>query len=186
VDFDPSISWVALEKRLAETESPRQRALLETVIAHTRAETALDVPGLMATLVDEPAYHFWGPAGDTGPKGRDGVEQYYRAFAASGAAMLESNKERIVVDDHSVCHEGVITTLASGRIAKARGYNVDDEQAHYLLRMRAVILWSFDDDAKAFGEDSYVAIQPDDFVKVDRAELPQAYLDYLASIGQAP
>jgi hypothetical protein len=59
MEFDPSIGWKALEKRLVEIESPRQRAVLQTVIDHTKAEAALDVAGLMATLVDEPAYHFW-------------------------------------------------------------------------------------------------------------------------------
>ena len=58
------------------------------------------------------------------------MRKYYEDFVASGAAVLTSVKERIVVDDDSVTHEGVISTLGTGTIAKARGYNnIDDESA---------------------------------------------------------
>jgi hypothetical protein len=185
IDFDQSTSWQALEARLAATDNPRHRKLLETVIAHTKAEAACDVDGLMRTLVAEPAYHFWGPRGDTGPKGYDGVRSYYEAYAASGAAILQSKKERIVVDDTSVAHEGIISTMLPGKLARARGYDVDEDDAHYLVHMRAAILWSFDDDGLAFGEDSYTTIEPQNFEKVDRADLPQVYVAYLEELGIA-
>ena len=123
ITFDQSIGWQALEERLAVTESPRQRQLIETVIAHAKAEADFDLDGLMKTLVAEPNYHFWREGRDHGPKGYDGVRKYYEDFVASGAAVLTSLKERIVVDDHSITHEGIISTLGSGKIAKARGYN---------------------------------------------------------------
>jgi hypothetical protein len=181
--FDQSLGWKALEARLAKTENPRHRKLIETVIAHAKAESVGDIDGLMKTLIAEPKYHFWGRGKDTGPKGHDGVRRYYEEYIQSGAAILSSPKERIIVDDDSICHEGVISTLASGRIAKARGYNIDDESAHYVLRMRSTILWSFDENGLAFGEDSYTTIDPDAFDKVDRSELPPVYVDYLTSIG---
>ena len=183
IDFDQTLGWKALEERLAATESPRQRKLIETVIAHAKAEAVGDLEGLMNTLVAEPAYHFWRAGQDHGPKGYDGVRRYYEDYVKSGAAILQSPKERIVVDDRSICHEGVISTLVSGQIAKARGYNIDEDTAHYLVRMRTTILWSFDDEGRAFGEDSYSSIDPDAFVKVARSELPQVYVDYLTSIG---
>jgi hypothetical protein len=183
IDFDRSLGWRALEERLAVTDSPRQRTLIETVIAHAKAEADFDLDGLMATLVADPQYHFWVQGVDRGPKGAGGVREYYKAFVAGGGAILSSPKERIIVDDNSLCTEGTITTLASGRIAKARGYHVDDESAHYLLGMRSTILWSFDSDGRAFGEDSYSSIDPDDFEKVERAELPDFYVGYLESIG---
>jgi hypothetical protein len=183
IDFDRSLGWKALVERLAVTDSPRQRTLIETVIAHAKAEADFDLDGLMATLVADPQYHFWVQGVDRGPKGAGGVREYYKAFVAGGGAVLSSPKERIIVDDNSLCTEGTITTLASGRIAKARGYHVDDESAHYLLGMRSTILWSFDADGRAFGEDSYSSIDPDDFEKVERAELPDFYVGYLESIG---
>jgi hypothetical protein len=182
--FDQSRIWADLEARLARTENPRHRQLLETVIAHGKAEAALDVDGLMATLVPEPQYHFWIGGRDLGPKGYDGVRAYYEAFATSGGAVFESPKERIVVDDDTIAHEGVISNLVPGSVAKSRGYNVPSEDSHYLVRFRNVVFWSFDAEGLALGEDSYTAIDPDDFERVDDADLPPVYLDYLAAIGK--
>lgn len=183
IDFDRSLGWKALEERLAVTESPRQRAILQTVIDHSKAEADFDLDGLMATLVDDPQYHFWSGGRDRGPKGYAAVRRYYEAFVSSGGAVICSPKERVIVDDDSICTESTLTTLASGRIAKARGYNVDDESAHYLLPMRNTVLWSFAPDGRAFGEDAYSMFDPDQFTKVDVSELPDFYVDYLASIG---
>ena len=187
IDFDQSIGWAALEERLANTESPRQRRLIETVIAHAKAEAEFDLDGLMKTLVPEPEYHFWREGRDFGPKGYDGVRKYYDDFVASGAAVLTSRKDRIVVDDNSITHEGVISTLGTGKIAKARGYrNIDDESAHYLMRARVNILWSFDEEGLAYGEDSYGSSNPDDAEKIALEDLPPVYLDYLAMLGREP
>jgi hypothetical protein len=187
ITFDQSIGWQALEERLAVTESPRQRKLIETVIAHAKAEAEFDLDGLMKTLVAEPEYHFWRDGRDVGPKGYDGVRNYYKDFVASGAAVLTSRKDRIVVDDHSITHEGIISTLGTGKIAKARGYNnIDNENAHYLMRARTNILWSFDEDGLAYGEDSYGSSNPDDVDKIAIEDLPQVYVYYLAMLGRKP
>jgi hypothetical protein len=183
LDFDQARGWEALEQRLAATDNPRHRALLSTVIEHAKAEAVGDVETLMKTLIADPAYHFWGPKGDIGPKGYDGVRQYYDAFVASGAAILQSVKERIIVDDWSICHEGTLSTILPWQLAKARGYAITDESGHYLVRARVCILWSFDDEARAFGEDSYSATRPDDFERIPDDELPSFYTDYLQSIG---
>jgi len=111
LEFDQSRIWTDLEARLARTENPRHRKLLETVITHGKAEAALDVDGLMATLVPDPRYHFWNNGKDRGPKGYDGVRAYYEAFAKGGGAVFESPKERICVDDRMIVHEGVMRNL---------------------------------------------------------------------------
>jgi hypothetical protein len=46
-----------------------------------------------------------------------------------------------------------------------------------------VILWEFDDEGRAIGEDSYSSVDPDAFERVDDADLPPVYVDYLRSIG---
>jgi hypothetical protein len=183
LDFDQSVGWTALEARLAATDSERHRVVIQTVIDHAKAEAVGDIDGLMKTLVAEPQYHFWGPRGDTGPKGYEGVRRYYEDYVKSGAAILSSVKERVAVDDRTICHEGTISTLASWKIARQRAYSIPRDDGHYLLRMRTVILWSFDDDGRAYGEDSYTAYGPDDYERVEVAELPPVYVDYLRSIG---
>lgn len=187
MNIDQTLLWQALEERLAKTTNPRHRTMLEVVIEHSKAEAARSVDRLMATLVDDPQYHFWVRGRDVGPKGRDGVRTYYENFVADGGAVFESPKERIVVDDHNVVSEAEVRNLVSGRIAKRRGYNVPDDSGHYLVRFRNVVFFRFDDDpTRAIGEDSYTAMDPDAFERVDDGDLPQVYLDYLEEIGAAP
>jgi hypothetical protein len=183
IEFDRALGWKALEERLAATTNERHRTIIRTVINHSKAEAAFDLDGLMATLVDEPQYHFWSGGKDRGPKGYTAVRKYYEDYVKSGGAVICSPKDRIIVDDDSICTESTLTTLASGRIAKARGYNVDDESAHYLLPMKNTVLWSFDVDGRAFGEDAYSMFDPDSFEKVETSQLPDFYVEYLASIG---
>jgi hypothetical protein len=181
--FDQSLGWLALEERQARTASARQRLLLQTVIDHVKAEVGLSVDGLMDTLVAEPRYRFWVGGRDVGPKGYDEVRAYYENFVADGGAILESVKERIVVDDDTISHEGEIRNLVSGTIAKRRGYSVPDESGHYLVRFRNVVWWSFDDAGKALGEDSYSALDLEAWEHVADDELPSCYLRYLEMIG---
>ena len=183
MDFDQSTIWRALEERRARTENPRHRQLLSVVIAHGKAEAARDLDGLMATLVADPQYHFWSNGKDHGPKGYDAVRNYYAAFVMSGGAVFESPKERIVVDDDTISHEGTLSTLVSGTIAKARGYKVPDESGHYVVRIRNVVYWSFNEEGLALGEDAYSQMDPDDFERVANDKLPRVYLDYLDEIG---
>lgn len=182
--FDQSVGWRALEERLERTRSPRQRQLLQTVIDHVKAEVALDVDGLMNTLVAEPRYHFWIGGRDLGPKGAAAVRAYYENFVADGGAVFESIKERIVVDDETISHEGQMRNLVSGAIAKRRGYTIPDETGHYLVLFRNVVWWSFDAAGKALGEDSYTTMHPDDWTRIPDEELPSCYLDYLDRIGR--
>jgi len=183
LDFDQSVSWKALEERRDRTGSPRQRQLLQVVIDHVKAEVARSLDGLMATLVAEPNYHFWIDGKDLGPKGYDGVRSYYEAFVLGGGAVFESIKERIVVDDDTISHEGPVRNLVSGAIAKARGYTVPDDTGHYLVTFRNVVWWSFDESGLALGEDSYTTKDPDDWTRIADEALPQCYVDYLAEIG---
>src|ERR671939_653320 len=114
LDFDPARGWAALEEKCSRTESPRHRQLLQVVIDHVKAEVDRSLDGLMATLVADPQYHFWVRGKDVGPKGYDAVRSYYEAFVLGGGAVFESIKERIVVDDHTVTHEGPTRNLVSG------------------------------------------------------------------------
>ena len=183
LDFDQSVTWQVLEKRIAETDSARQRAIMQTVLAHMKAEADADLDGLMNTLVADPQYHTWTAAGDTGPKGYDAVRKFYADFIAGGGAILVSPIDRLVVDDDSLVNEATMTTLGSWRVARSRGYAIPEDRGHYALRMRIVNLWTFDENTLAYGEDAFVAIDPSDFDHLADDELPKVYIDYLRSIG---
>jgi hypothetical protein len=186
VDIDQSITWRALEARLATTTNPRHRQMLQTVIDHAKFESAGDVDGLMSTLNADPQYHFWSGGKDWGPKGRDGVRQYYEGFVASGAGFFESEKTRIVVDDDSVVTESFMRQLVPGSVAIARGYKVPDPDAHYIVYARTVILWPFNEAGELIGEDSYGGNDTSVFELVPDDELPADYVAMLEMIGLVP
>jgi hypothetical protein len=186
MSFDQAKMWQALEDRLAVTENPRHRQMLQTVIDHAKAEAARDLDRMMATLVDDPQMHNWSNGRDHGPKGLKAVTEYYRNFCTSGGAVFESPKDRVVVDDHNIATEANVTNFVSGKIAKARGYTVPDESGHYAVRFRNVIFFAFGEDpTRALSEDSNTSFDPDAWERVADADLPQQYLDYLAELSVA-
>jgi len=183
VTFDQAKMWQALEERLVATENPRHRQMLGVVIEHAKAEADRSVDRLMATLTDDPQYHFWVRGRDVGPKGFDAVRQYYEYFAAGGGAVFESPKDRVVVDDHHVVSEAEVLNYVPGRVAKARGYSVPDDSGHYLVRFRNVVFFEFaEDPTHALCEDSYTQIDPDAWERVSDDDLPNVYVAYLASL----
>jgi hypothetical protein len=185
MDFDQAISWRGLEERLARTTDARHRKMLQTVIDHAQAESRGDVGGLMATLGDDPQYHFWNRGNDWGPKGADGVRSYYEDFVASGAGFFESFKARVVVDDENVVTESVMRGIVPGAIAQQRGYAIADVDAHYLVYARTAIFWPFDESGTLIGEDSYGSSDLSEFTQVPDDELPAEYLAMLDAIGYA-
>ena len=181
--FDQTISWRGLEERLARTTNPRHRMMLETVIQHAKVESHGDVDGLMATLGDNPQYHFWGGGKDWGPKGREGVRAYYEGFVASGAGFFESEKVRVVVDDENVVTESAMRQLVPGRITLERGYDIPDPDGHYVVYARTAIFWPFDESGTLIGEDSYGSSDNTVWEQVPTDELPAEYVAMLDAIG---
>jgi len=185
LNFDLSITWRELEKRLECTTSPRHRRMLQTVIDHGKAEAGASVDGLMATLCADPEYHFWSGGRDVGPKGRAAVRAFYENFVAGGEGFFESRKSRIVVDDDTVVTETELRQLVPGSVAARRGYAIPDPGGHYLVFARTVILWPFNEAGDLVGEDSYGSSDTSAFEQIPHDELPAQYLAMLASIGLA-
>ena len=171
-----------VEERLARTEDPRQRAMLTTVAEHLRAEAAGDLGGLQATLADTPDYHLWADGRDYGPKGIDAVLGYYGEVVAVKRQILEFDIERIVVDHDNVVTEGWIHAINLGSVARARGWDVDDDDASYLVSQRVVIFWPFDEEGRMLGEDGYANFDGSKARKLAADELPVAYTNLFTPV----
>ena len=181
--LDQTLSARRVEERLEKTVSERQRSLLATVADHLRAESTADVDKLLATLTDQPDYHLWSGGRDVGPKGRDDVLGYYAQLVEDRRQILEFDVDRIVVDDETVVTEGWIRAINRGDIARNRGWEVDDEQASYLVTQRVVIFWPFDEDGLMLGEDGYATWDPQGARKLAPDELPEAYRRLFAGVS---
>jgi hypothetical protein len=180
--IEPAVAARRLRERLTETESPRQRAMLETVIEHLEAEEAMSIDRLLATLAPEPKYHLWANGADCGPKSREGITDYYTQLVVDNRAVLEFDIDRIVVDDRCVVTEGWIRAINKGAIAKARGWIVDDDDADYLVTQRVVIFWPFNDAGQMVGEDGYANLDPRAVRALDKSELPETYTARAAGV----
>ena len=172
--IDQEGSWRAIERRLASTNEPRRRRMLATVVAHLKAEAALDLPGLLATLVPDPRYHLWFGGTDRGPKGVDEVTAFYRELVASRRGVFEFAVDRIVVDDDTVLTEGTFLTCYGAELARRTGFDVPDEGV-YLCPIRSVVLWAFDGEGRMTGEDVYATFDPSAARRLSESEIPAAY-----------
>lgn len=149
-------SWQMLGDRLSTEENPAWRRQLEVVAEHVDAEVRGDIDRLMATLVPDPQYHFWGSGPEpSGPKGAAGVRAHYEGLVASGMNRLEFAITRVAVDDDLVVTEGAFRHAIRGNMLTKMGHDVD-HATWYLIDYQSVALWVFQPGSELLiGEDIY-------------------------------
>jgi hypothetical protein len=163
--FDPDKSWAPLDARISKETDTRRREVLERVRDHMRTEISGDFDGLMATLTDDPRYHFWGVPVEGGPKGRQAVSDFYRQMIDGAGHRFYFDIERIVVDDDTVVTEGKIhqktsvEALRASGIKEVEGEPLDDD-ATYLAETHIVTVWPIASDGRIIGEDIYFGSPP--------------------------
>ncbi len=155
--IDQNLTWRRVEARLATEKDPTLRRNLELLLQHMRAEAALDMDALMATVSEHAHYHAYSPNGaGPSPQGKAAVREFYESFAASGAHKLHLDVERLVVDRDCILTEGQMRIAYPGRTLLAMGIAVDDPDADYLYEARMAVVWPIGDDGLFLGEDTYV------------------------------
>lgn len=153
--IDQRVTWKLVEERLATEADPVLRRNLEMLLQHMKAEAALDMEPLMATVSEQAHYRSYG---DDVPDlvGKPAVRSFYEAFAASGAHKLQFALTRLVVDRDCILTEGLMRMAYPGRTLAARGVEVDDPDAYYLFEAPMAVVWPIGDDGLFIGEDSYL------------------------------
>jgi hypothetical protein len=183
-EMDLSRGYRTVEDRLDRTKDPRHRAMLECLRDHLLAEATADFDLLLSTLSADPQYHFWvdGSGFGEGPKGLAAVQVHYTELYEEGRSVVDYDIDRIVVDDDTIVTEGWFDQIFPGKILQKRGVEIDDPEAAYLHRMRLLLLWPFDRDAKLLGEDSYAngrMYAPENIRKLSPGEIPAIYFERL-------
>lgn len=158
--IDPRKNWAMAEKLLAEEHDPRRRQILETLVAHSKAEAAADFEALMATVSPRAHYHSYATDDEAvneaqSPQGKDGVAAYYRAIVESGCHHIEHDVERMAVGRDALTTEGQLKMAYPGAVLAAMGIAVPDPDALYLYQQRLLIVWEFDEEGRVICEDSY-------------------------------
>ncbi len=163
--FDPDASWGALERRMETEKDPRRHQLLEQVRDHMKTEISGQLEPLMATLIDEPQYHFRGLGFDMGPKGRQDVHSFYKDMIAGGGNRFQFDIQRIVVDEHSVVTEGLMRSVTAGAdlvtsgVTEVNGEPVDPN-ASYVGENLILTVWPAGEDGRLVGEDIWFGSTP--------------------------
>jgi SnoaL-like domain len=182
--IDPTCGYRAVQERLDRTTDPRHRRILSVLRDHLLAEATGDFELLLSTLSRDPQYQFWvdGSGFGAGPRGHAAVRRHYEQLFEEGRSICEYDIDRIVVDDDTVVTEGWFDQLFPGRILQKRGAAIDDPDAVYAHRMRLLLLWPFDADARLIGEDSYAngaMYLKENIRKLSAAEIPAVYYERL-------
>ena len=115
--IDPHASWAPLHAKAAAEQDPRRKALLQAVGDHMEAEICGRLEPLMATLTEEPVYHFWGNNVML-LEGYAAVEEFYRNMIAAGGKRI-----RTVGGADGDSHRGLADAELTGAMD---GGNLDD------------------------------------------------------------
>ena len=179
LDFDPTRTWKVVQEKLNRTTDPRHRAMLGELLDHARGEVEGDLERVMGTLSPNPAYR-WVRSGPKQPTGTEEIRDFYVNEVFGGARFcIEGNKDRIVVDDDTIVTEGTMRVMQWGRDLERNGAPVDDRDAVYLMTVRLLIVWPFDENGKIVGEESWNQI-PESLVKVSPEDVPESFRAYIS------
>lgn len=156
LDFSVRHTLAPVDAKIAETENPRHRSLLQNFRDHLIAEIAGDVDAIMKTQVASPQYHFYGSGvGDSGPKGGAAVRGFYENIFSLGYNKLRYVADRFIIDDRGLFHEGQMDIVFPGRALKAMGIPCEDLDAYYVFSYRQAAIFHYDEQGNCTGEDTY-------------------------------
>ena len=159
--FDPHSSWAPLRERAENTNNPKHKNLLNEVANHMEAEIQGRHEALMATLIEEPIYHFW-RVGEHNMvlQGRSAVSEFYANMFANNGQQFFVVIERIIVDDGGVITEGKVRqiyqrdALLEMGVSTVGGQSIADHEL-WLSNTQLMTVWPAGEKGKLIGEDIY-------------------------------
>ena len=180
--FDPHASWAPLRARADATENPLHATLLREVANHMEAEIQARHDELMATLTEQPVYHFW----RVGPEnmvleGREAVSGFYQNMFANSGEQFHVVLDKIMVDDSGVTTEGQVRqvykreALLEMGLTEIAGEQIADHPL-WISNTQLLTVWPNDGKGKLVGEDIYFGEDPFSTLSpIDESELPSYY-----------
>ncbi len=158
--IDPRRSWARFDARLEREPDEVVRGLIMEVRNHMKAEILGELEPLMATLTENPVYHFWGHLPEMTLEGQEAVRGFYTDMMSRGGQQFEVVTENIIADTGRVVTEGQVRQLYAGEDLAAMGMTeVDgdalDANGIYLGTNQLITVWPNDGNGKLVGEDIY-------------------------------
>ncbi len=145
----------ATERVLAVTENPRHRFLLQSHHRHRYLTISgryreIFVPEMM---VDHPMYHFHAAGVNKTLDGREAVESVYREWSGTGQCVFYVENEQVAVADNFIASAGIIYQQTPGKLLRAAGIDIADENSMYLYKTHEEMIVPYDDQGRMIGED---------------------------------
>jgi hypothetical protein len=137
--------WQPLLDAIDAATDPGVKHALEIVAEHVVAEVEGDIDRVLATLVPEPTYRFWGVGTNrTVLDGVTGVRGFYDTLVSSGKHRLDYVLDRVVADASTVITEGVIHHVLDGADLAGRVASPVEPGHWYHVTYQSLIVWPID------------------------------------------
>lgn len=108
------------------------------------------------------------------------MRDYYSHLVEMKAHVLEFDCDRMLVDDDCIVIEGWLTMISPGPylMENPMAASFADASKNYLVKMRNVIFWPFDENLYIIGEDSYTG-GPMEMRELADDDLPPAFREVM-------
>lgn len=156
--LNKQVEWFEKTRALiANTQSPRHKAILTTYIHHVGYELVGEGERLFQPdmMVDEPYYRILGLG--------EATLQEYRGKAAIKKRFYDNLNEAVVlvydettaVADWGLAMFATVATIMSPKLLVAAGIEVEDKKANYVLEYFCAERWPFDERARLMAEEVF-------------------------------
>jgi hypothetical protein len=159
VKFDITKYMRTAELLIDELENPHHRTILENYRMHGFLEMSGRHNEIFDPLltVEHPVYRVVSPEG--GLQIYDGLiavrDGFYGPAAQMEAAVFTKEHERLAVADWGLSQEALIHSHMPGRAAAAKGFEVADLDATYVVDRWLSAHWDYTPDGRLIGEHLY-------------------------------
>ena len=180
--INPHNSWLKLRAKAEACENAKHKTLLTEVANHMEAEIKGQIEPLMATLTEQPQYHFWRVGGQNMTlNGYEEVAGFYNNMFAMGGQQFEVVCDRIFVDDQGVITEGQVKQVNKSSVLVTMGINeiggvaITDHEL-WLSNAQLITVWPAAAGNKLVGEDIYFGEDPmTTLTPITRDAIPDYY-----------
>jgi hypothetical protein len=141
----------------ADLEDDQQRAMLDTVIEHIQAETVdFNLERIMATMVPEPYFAFYGIPQMGDISGQDAIRSFYQLQSPDADAIeFELFIDRLVIGKDAIVTEGILegSPDSVAKFAPDAKFEIEPGRP-VVFRKRFCEIWPFEGE-KLTGELNY-------------------------------
>lgn len=169
-----SPGWQPLLDALEAATDEREKHALALVAEHVVAEVEGDIERVLATLVPNPVYRFWGVGTNRSVlDGPDKVRGFYDVLVGTGKHRLDYVLDRVVANASTVVTEGVIHHVLDGADLLGRVTTPVEAGRWYHVTYQSLIVWPIDDATGLLtGEEVYLGEEHTVVREIAPEELP--------------